>query len=183
MTNLSTAQVGLIFGTDTGNTEEMGDKISASLAEHGVSVEMINVTETSTTEIEAFDFIIMGIPTWDFGGIQEDWENFEEDILSTTLQGKVVALYGLGDQLGYGDYFVDAMGWLHERVIKTGAMVIGAWSTKGYDFEASLAANDEKTRFCGLAIDDEQQFDLTDQRISEWTSQIIGEYDNLTPTA
>ncbi|WP_339897285.1 flavodoxin [uncultured Gilvimarinus sp.] len=176
MTDLSSANVGLIFGTDTGNTEEVGDKISTALASQGVVVEMLNVTDTSPEQIEEFDFIIMGIPTWDFGGIQDDWEDFEEQILATKLAGKTVALYGLGDQLGYGYYFVDAMGWLNERVLKAGATVIGHWSTEGYTYDESLAVNAERTEFCGLAIDDDQQFELTDERIERWVEQIVQEY-------
>lgn len=179
MSSLSDCNIGLIFGTDTGNTEEMGDKICTVLSEHGCAAEMINVEDTSPEEIEQFDFLIMGIPTWDFGGIQDDWAYFEEDILRTQLQGKVVALYGMGDQLGYGDNFVDAMGWLHERVVKAGAQCIGFTSTGGYDFAASLACNEDKTQFCGLAIDDDQQFDLTDDRISNWIEQLVQEYSQL----
>ena len=176
MTQLSDANIGLIFGTDTGNTEEVGGKICDQFANHGCSIEMINVSEASPELIESFDVLLMGIPTWDFGGIQEDWEEFEDQILATRLQGKVVALYGLGDQLGYGDYFVDAMGWLNERVIKAGAKVIGAWSTEGYDFTESLALNEDRTMFCGLAIDDDQEFHLTDDRIENWVAQVLGEY-------
>lgn len=176
MGQLSDVNMGLIFGTDTGNTEDIGEKISAALAVHGCDVDMIDVVDASPLVIESFDVVIMGIPTWDFGGIQEDWEAFESQILATQLKGKVVALYGLGDQLGYGDYFVDAMGWLHERVVKAGAVVIGAWSCEGYDFEASLAANADKSYFCGLAIDDDQEFDLTDGRVSRWVEQLLGEY-------
>lgn len=167
--------VGLIFGTDTGNTEEVGDKICTAFAEKGITIEMINVSETSPEEIEAFNFIIMGIPTWDFGGIQEDWENFEDEILSCRLKGKIIALYGLGDHLGYGDYFLDAMGWLNERVLKAGAEVVGAWSTEGYDFSASLAVNEDKSYFCGLAIDEDQEFHLTDERIESWVEQVMNE--------
>lgn len=177
MNQLSEANIGLIFGTDTGNTEEVGDKICASLMQHGCATEMLNVTDTSATEIAGFDVLIMGIPTWDFGGIQEDWESFEEEILAANLSGKTVALYGLGDQRGYGDYFIDAVGWLNERVLKAGARVIGAWPTNGYDFEASLAANENKTFFCGLAIDEDQQFELSDQRIEAWVNQILLEYE------
>ena len=110
MAVLAQANIGLIFGTDTGNTEEIGGKIAAALATYGCSVEMINIAETSSEAIEAFDVLIMGIPTWDFGGIQEDWEEFEEEIIATQLAGKIVALYGLGDQLGYGDYFCRCYG-------------------------------------------------------------------------
>jgi len=179
MSVLSTVSVGLVFGTDTGNTEEVGDKIAAALANYGCPVEMLNVTEASSAAIEAFDVIIMGIPTWDFGGIQEDWEDFESEILATNLNGKTVALYGLGDQRGYGDYFVDAMGWLNERVLKAGATVIGQWSTESYDFEASLAANDDKRFFCGLAIDEDQQIELTDQRVEQWVALVAEEFEQL----
>ena len=177
---ITTLNTGLIFGTDTGNTEEIGDKIASVLAEHACPVEMINVADASPEAIEIFDFIIMGIPTWDFGGIQQDWEDFEEQILATKLSGKIVALYGLGDQRGYGDYFIDAVGWLHERVLKAGATVIGAWPTEGYDFEASRAANQDKSLFCGLAIDEDQQIELTDQRVAAWVALLIEQLDQLS---
>lgn len=179
MKRVTESNIGLIFGTDTGCTEEMGEKICAEFVKYGAAVEMLNVTDASPEAIEGFDFIIMGIPTWDFGGIQEDWENFEDEILQTQLKDKVVALYGLGDQLGYGDYFVDAMGWLNERVLKVGATVIGAWPTEGYDFSASLAVNEDKSEFCGLAIDDDQQNDLSESRIEKWVTLIVEEFEQM----
>ncbi len=175
MTALAQANIGLIFGTDTGNTEEIGTKIADSFASYGCGVEMVNVIDASAEVIAAFDCLIMGIPTWDFGGIQEDWEAFEEDIIASQLDGKLVALYGLGDQLGYGDYFVDAMGWLHEKLQSTGATIVGAWSTEGYDFEESRALNHDRSKFCGLAIDEDQQFELTDQRITQWVAQVVAQ--------
>jgi flavodoxin long chain len=165
--------IGLIFGTDTGNTEEIGDRIANVFADYGHSVEMINVINATPNIITQFDFIIMGIPTWDFGGIQEDWEAFEEQLLATSLHDKTVALYGLGDQFGDGDYFLDAMGWLNNRVLRTGATVIGEWPTDGYEFEASLAVNEDKSVFCGLAIDEDQQIELTDKRVTQWVNLLL----------
>lgn len=175
MADIHTLSIGLVYGTDTGNTEEIGEKISDEFAADGISVEMIDVVDASAEAIESFDIVIMGIPTWDFGGIQSDWEEFEEQILATKLSGKIVALYGLGDQFGYGDYFLDAMGWLHERVLKAGALCVGEWPTEGYDFEASLAVNDDNSLFCGLAVDEDQQIELTDGRVKAWVAQICGE--------
>ena len=71
------------------------------------------------------------------------------------------------------------MGWLHERIQKTKALIIGEWPTEGYDFEESLAANDDKSFFCGLAIDEDQQFDLTDQRINAWINLLIEQINQL----
>jgi len=138
---------------------------------------MINVTDVSLDQLNKYDFIIMGIPTWDFGGIQDDWEELESEISTLNLQGKTIALYGLGDQLGYGHYFVDAMGWLYENLSKSQARFIGAWSTEGYFYEESRAVNSDRTMFCGLAIDDDQQFDLTDERVASWVMQLVGEYE------
>lgn len=184
MTPLHEASIGIIFGTDTGNTEDMAEKMSDELQAMGCSAaQLVNVVDVTPEWFAALDFIIMGIPTWDFGGIQEDWENYEDVIQLLPLSDKVVALYGMGDQLGYGDYFVDALGWLHERIVPTGARIIGRWSTEGYDFEASLACNADKTEFCGLAIDDDQQFDLTDERIQQWIAQLQTEYGQLVAAA
>lgn len=177
MSVLMSQNVGLIYGTDTGNTEEIGEKIAEAFANEGVVVNLCNITDISKSDIESYDFLIMGIPTWDFGGIQEDWENVEQDIRSCNLNNKVVALYGLGDQRGYGDFFLDAMGWLHECIQDTGADIIGRWPTEGYDFAASLATNEDNSYFCGLAIDEDQQFELTDQRVQQWVAQLISTFE------
>jgi flavodoxin I/flavodoxin II len=179
VSSLGQASVGIIYGTDTGNTEEVGEKISQLLTDAGVVAEMLNVTDVSADDLERFDLAIMGIPTWDFGGIQADWEDIADTLSNLNLSGKVVALYGLGDQFGYGDFFLDAMGWLKEYVEKAGARLIGYWPTEGYEFEASRAVNEDNTLFCGLAIDEDQQFELSDSRIETWVAQIISEYDAL----
>lgn len=171
--------IALVFGTDTGNTEEVGGKIAKALRQFGYAVDLMNVTEVTGEVLSAYQFLIMGIPTWDFGGIQEDWEDFEVELLATDLSGRVIAFYGLGDQRGYGDYFVDAMGWLRDRVVQTGASVIGHWPTDGYKFAASLAANEDLSEFCGLAIDEDQQFELTDTRVTAWVELIVNQYENL----
>lgn len=175
MKALNHLSFGLIFGSDTGNTEEVGDKICDELAVFGIEVTQHDIREVTPSTFGIYDVLILGIPTWDFGGIQEDWEVFESQLETMKLGGKIVALYGLGDQFGYGDYFLDAMGWLYKHVVAAGALVIGEWPTEGYDFEESLAINNEKTHFCGLAIDEDQQIELTDKRVNQWVTQIATE--------
>jgi len=179
MQNLEHLTFGLFYGTDTGNTEEIGDKICDEFAGHDISVNIQDIANSNLQQLSSYDVIILGIPTWDFGGIQEDWEMLEGKLDELTLEGKIVALYGLGDQLGYGDYFVDAMGWLHDYVVKAGALVIGEWPTEGYDFEASLACNDDKSLFCGLAVDEDQQIELTDGRVTGWVEQLLGQLSDI----
>ena len=121
-------------------------------------------------------FLILGIPTWDFGGIQDDWDELEDRLGQLDLSGKVVALYGLGDQHGYADYYLDAMGWLHERLAQSNATFVGRWPTEGYDFSASRAVSADGETFCGLALDEDNQFDQTEERVVKWIDQILSEY-------
>ena len=173
--HLEALKIGLIYGSDTGFTEDVGGRIARRFSALGCSVEVMEVVTYDSKKIESYDFVIMGIPTWDFGGIQSDWERSESKILETNLKGTVIALYGLGDQENYSEWFLDAMGWLHERVLEAGASVIGRWSAEEYDYVASLATNDDDTEFCGLAIDEHCQSELTDSRLDEWVAQVVGE--------
>ncbi len=88
----------------------------------------------------------------------------------STFQIKTVALVALGDQEGYDDTFVNSLGTMYEQVSKQGANVIGFTSTDGYEFEESTAVQDDK--FVGLVIDEDNQDDLTDERIDNWSEQI-----------
>lgn len=172
---MNTASIALVYGTDTNNTEEVGTKIIKQWEELGEQVDLFNIKDIEPSTLESYAMLILGIPTWDFGGIQSDWEELENTLGELNLAGKAVAIYGLGDQFGYGDYFVDAMGWLYEKLLPTGASFIGEWPTDGYEFEASRACVHNKEHFIGLAIDEDQQFELTDQRIEQWVIQLYAE--------
>lgn len=77
--------------------------------------------------MEQYDVLILGIPTQDFGEIQEDWEAVWDQLDDLNLEGKIVALYGLGDQLGYGEWFLDALGMLHDKLSTKGVKFVGYW--------------------------------------------------------
>lgn len=167
----------LVFGTDTGNTEEVAEKIQEQFSESGHVVEIIDVSDCSADRISEAEACIFGIPTWDFGGIQGDWEDFKEELEAAELSGKKVALYGLGDQFGYGDFFIDAVGWLHEIIQPMGADIKGYWPVNGYEFTESRALSPCRTYFYGLAVDEDQQFEQSDERINAWVQQILVEFE------
>ena len=56
---------------------------------------------------------------------------------------------------------------------------IGFWPAAGYDFIASKALTEDGELFYGLALDDENQYDLTDDRLNDWVSQILQEIGQL----
>lgn len=163
-------KIGLFFGSDDGNTERVSYLIQQCLGESVVDV--LDIAEVTVLDFARYQRVILGIPTWDFGQIQSDWEEFWEDIAEVDFSEKSVALFGLGDQFGYGDYFLDAMGMLHEVVVARGANVVGYWSADGYDFDASKAYLREQNVFVGLAIDEDQQANQTALRVNQWCAKI-----------
>ncbi len=168
------AQIGLFFGSDEGNSERVAYRIQKRLGEDVVDVH--DIADVTQLDFANYDKIILGIPTWDFGQIQSDWEEFWDDIGAVDFSGKVVGFFGLGDQFGYGDYFLDAMGMLHDVVIQTGPEIIGHWSTEGYEFDASKAEIPGAGKFVGLALDEDQQENLTAERLDRWCAQIHAEF-------
>lgn len=173
------AKLGLFFGSDEGNTEGIAYRIQQRLGEDVVDV--YDVADVTQLEFADYDRIILGISTWDFGQIQSDWEEFWDDVSEVDFSGKTVALYGLGDQFGYGDFFLDAMGMLHDVVEQAGAKIIGHWPTEGYEFDASKAEIPGAGLFVGLALDEDQQPDLTTDRLNRWCKQIHREFGLDTP--
>lgn len=168
------AHIGLFFGSDEGNTERIAYRIQQRFGTDNLDVQ--DIADVTQLDFAKYNKIILGIPTWDFGQIQSDWEEFWDDISAVDFTGKQVALYGLGDQFGYGDYFLDAMGMLHDVIIQNGAEIVGHWPTSGYEFEASKAEISGAGLFVGLALDEDQQEDLTTERLNRWCVQIQEEF-------
>jgi flavodoxin I len=119
--------------------------------------------------------LIIGCPTWDIGELQSDWDGFyQEELDNINFSGKKVAYFGTGDQVGYAENFQDAMGILEAKISSLGGTTVGYWSIDGYEHEASKAEKNGK--FVGLALDEDNQSELTDSRIREWVTQLKNEF-------
>jgi flavodoxin I len=169
-------KVGLFYGSSTGVTEYVAEAIQDEWARSGVQpVEMVNIGRVKdASQLLAYDHLILGIPTWNIGQLQDDWEILFPQLDKLDFTGKQVAMFGIGDQYNYADNFQDAVGILGLKLRERGAELVGYWPTEGYEFSESLALEDG--RFMGLAIDDVNQRALTSGRVRQWVAQIIGEF-------
>ncbi|PSW33705.1 flavodoxin FldB [Photobacterium phosphoreum] len=171
-------KIGLFYGSTTCYTEMAAEKIRDCLGAD--IIELHNIKHTPLAEMNQYDMLILGISTWDFGEIQEDWEAVWQQLDGLQLQQKTVALFGLGDQEGYTEWFLDAMGILHDQLCPTGVQFIGYWpNDDSYQFQASKALTTDEQFFVGLALDEDSQYDLSDARITQWCEQIMLEYAQL----
>ncbi|ADT69446.1 MAG: flavodoxin II [Pseudoalteromonas tetraodonis] len=168
-------QIGLFFGSTTCYTEMAAEKIRDIIGADIVSLH--NIKDEPLKNAEQYDFIIFGISTWDFGEIQEDWESKWDDIKDVDLNGKTIALFGMGDQQGYGQWFQDALGMLHDEINAQAITQLGFWpNDSNYEFEASKALTEDGKQFVGLALDEDSQYELSDERIATWVEQVMTEY-------
>ena len=164
------ASIALFYGSSTCYTEMVAEKIATQLGADNVDV--FNIADEPMVTAESYQAVIMGIPTWDYGELQEDWEEIWDEIDGVDFKGKTVALFGLGDQVGYPEWFLDALGYLHAKLASLGAVLVGYWPADGYEFEQSKALTSDGKQFVGLALDEENEFDLSQERIATWCEQI-----------
>lgn len=173
------SEIGLFFGSDDGNTQSISARIAKRFGEE--NVDLHDVAEITQLDFARYEKLIMAIPTWDFGQAQTDWDDFWPELEQIDFGGKTMAFVGLGDQFGYSDFFLDAMGQLHDEVAKTAARIIGYWPTAGYEFDASRAKIAGENMFVGLALDQDQQPQLTCNRLNQWCRQVHAEFGLKTP--
>ncbi|GLS90984.1 flavodoxin [Psychromonas marina] len=166
-------KIGLFYGSSTCYTEIVAEKIQACIGEE--LVDIYNIKETGLSKINDYDMLILGISTWDYGELQEDWGALWHEVCGLSVTNKPVALFGLGDQEGYGEWFVDALGMLHDELLPQSPIFIGQWPVEGYEFIASKALTADKQHFLGLAIDEDTQYEHSDERIEQWCLQILEE--------
>ncbi len=167
------AKIGLFYGTQTSNTQTAAELIQKEFGGESV-VAVYDIADADASDFDDYDYIIVGCPTWNIGELQSDWEGFFDELDNIEFKGKKVAYFGAGDQVGYADNFLDALGILEEKISELGGTTVGYWSTDGYDFNESKAVR--HGNFVGLGIDEDNQSELTQSRIQSWVTQIKGEF-------
>ncbi len=164
------ANVTIIYGSTTGNTESSANDIAAAFSGH--TVEVKEVSSASQSDFEGADLLVLGTSTWGLGDIQDDWYSEVATLEGANLAGKKVAIFGCGDSSSYGDTFVDGIGILYEAAVKAGATVVGKVATSGYSHSASRAEVDGE--FVGLPLDDDDA-DLSGERIDAWVAELAAQ--------
>lgn len=177
--SLNAEQVGIFFGTSTGSTEEAAQLLSEAFGS-GVASEPIDIdgVDDVAAELGKYPALVCGTPTWNTGADTERSGTGWDEIYYTSMQdldiaGKKVAVFGLGDSVSYSENYADGCGELHDVFSDLGCVMLGYTSQEGYQHDSSKAIRGDK--FCGLLLDAVNEEDLTDERVSNWVSQLMQE--------
>jgi flavodoxin I len=176
---LDMASVGIFYGTSTGSTQEVADLIKEAFGPDAEGPFDVEALEGSVKgNFEKYDALVVGTPTWNTGADIErsgtGWDEiYYKSLQELNIQGKNVAVFGLGDQVSYAENYADATGELHDVFESLGCVMMGYTSQEGYEHEDSKSIRGDK--FCGLLCDAVNQEDLTPERVQAWVNQLKAE--------
>lgn len=162
----------IIYSFNTRKTGKIAEQLIEAFGKD--KLEAVNAEELTGEVFNSYDQLILGVPTWFDGELPNYWDEFVPELEDLDLKGKQIALYGLGDQVGYPENFLDGVGIMAELLEAGGAELVGFTSTEGYEYESSKAARGQE--FAGLAIDYENQGSLSKGRIKAWVEQLEKEF-------
>ena len=156
----------IFYASSVGNTEDIAKRLSTKLGD----IDTYNICDEGIEKINNYEKIIFGVSTWGDGDLQDDWEDSWGDFCDINFSNKTIALFGLGDQDSYADTFVEGLGTMYEALKDTGANIIGFTSVDGFEHEESTAQIENE--FVGLVLDEDNQDDLSEERIDAWIDTI-----------
>ena len=155
----------IYYGSTTGTCEDLANRIAAAL--DGADVK--NASEIGS-EAADYDLLLLGTSTWGDGDVQDDWFSVLDTLKGFSLEGKKVAIFGVGDSESYPDTFCGGMKAIYDAVLETGAEIAPGVDASGYNYSDSAAVIDGK--FVGLALDETNEADKTDERIAAWIATL-----------
>jgi flavodoxin I len=176
-----TAKIGIFFGSSTGCTERIAHLIKSEIEATGLATAEVTVMSVASAKLfPTYDYLMFGGSTWNIGELQDDWAIALPAMSGDGLKGKKVAVFGCGDQFGYSNSFIDAIGIIGERITQLGAETVG-WIVPdaSYQYEFSRGVYDGV--MMGLPIDEDNQAPLTAQRVVNWVHWVLEEFGLLKP--
>ena len=158
----------IIYGSTTGTTEDIAGRIASKL--NIAQGDIYEISKVTADTVAGYDTLLLGSSTWGSGDLQDDWYDGIETLKGADLAGKKIALFGCGDSSSYSDTFCSALGTIYNDLKDSGATFVGSVDPSDYTFDSSDAVVDGQ--FVGLPIDEVNESDKTDERISNWVASL-----------
>ena len=173
------SKTALFFSPQGGNVNDVTNKLGALIGNDRVAI--IPVKEVQKEDIDKYDQIILlgstvGADHWSNETIVDEWPAFFEKAEGINFEKKKIAIVGLGNSFLYPSHFVDGMADLYEKIAKLNAKIYGKVEPEGYDFTDSEALDDDGL-FCGLPIDEDNEPELTTERLEKWLSLLKPDFE------
>lgn len=173
-------RVNILSWPKGGETEKVAEQLLWQFNNCGSDVKALELDFITVDEqkLTSCDLLVVGGSTvgsdnWSTADNTTKWGHLFSLLRLTDLSGLKAAVFGLGDQKKFPDNFVDGMSVVKKVLELKGAKIVGYWSADSYEFNDSRSIVEDS--FVGLALDTENQPELTNPRIHEWVEQLLHE--------
>ncbi len=166
-------KIALLYWGKGGNVEHAAQVIYKLLGPETTDlfdVESFDINNLKNYELLIFGGSTVGAENWQDASNDNKWNKFFREIEKQDLSGIKVAAFGLGNQILYPEHFVDGLGIFKAEMDKTNAKIIGKWPIDGYKFTNSEGMHNGL--FYGLALDEDNEPELTEERAKKWLERI-----------
>ena len=166
----------LLYWGMGGNVEKAARKIYSMFDREMIDIADVVSFDMNTLgnyKLMIFGSSTIGAENWIDAKADNEWNRFFRKLDKQGSLNFTAAFFGLGDQVLYPDHFVDGLSVFQEEMDKRKIEVIGQWPVEGYKFSDSDGIKND--HFYGLALDLDNEPELTDERIKAWT-KIIKQY-------
>lgn len=160
-------KIGIFYGSTTGTTLAVAEEIANALKVSPTDIH--DVASTAPSAVGDYDVIILGASTWGHGDLQEDMATFLDGLAALDLEGKMVAVFGCGDDT-MSDTFCNSVGEIYHRLHDTKAMFIAPFNNDAYSYRHS--DSDVHGMIVGLCIDNVNHPADTPARVKAWVEEI-----------
>lgn len=163
-------KIAILYGTSGGSVETVAKQVQ-DLFEGDADI--YNVLDVSLSEIEDYPYLIIGTSTTGIGDLQDDWEGFLPTFAQMDFSGKKVAIFALGDSASYSTSFAESMKIVYDE-LHDKAEIVGQVPDEGYTYDDSTAVEDGM--WVGLPLDEDNEYDLTEERLEKWVELLKQEF-------
>lgn len=169
----------LIFSPPGGNVNSVTLKLAEVIGRD--KVDIFHVKEFKKGDLAGYEQLILlgstvGADHWTNDVPEYEWQDFFREMADLDLEDKKVAFVGLGNSVLYPEHFADGMAYLYKKIKEKKAKVFGFVPAEGYTFTDSEALNDEGF-FCGLPVDEDNEEELTTERLKNWIALLKHDFE------
>lgn len=167
-------KIALFYAPQGGSTERVAKKFAKLAGTEKFDLTLVD-EQTTAEQLDGYTHCVFALSTvgrdsWSAEYSKVGWDFLLPKFHDYDFSGKTVAIIGLGNHILYANSFVDSMGELAKLVEEKGAKLVGHCNVDDYEFSESEAIVDDK--FLGLPIDEDNEDDLTEERLTNWWGKI-----------
>ena len=170
--------IGLFYAPSGGSVHKVAKRIKQKIKDR--KVDMLYIRDVKPEDFLNYRNIILvsstsGKDAWN-NDETDEWAAFMPGLQKLRLDGRRIALVGLGNSVLYPNNFVDGLSNFADLIEEKGGILIGKTETDGYTYTLSRSIQDNL--FMGLALDEDNEANQTDARIEKWLSLVLPEMES-----